>query len=145
MMAFARWNLACCELPGMKETARYENPMLGKSVIMFWEWTCSKFPICLNFCGTTFLQQKPESYWEVSLVTPYRAYTRASPCMAYVVWSLNSFIFLISKVFKKVRIAQQPCSSSSFALHLYFTPLSFAWSHRCSNEENLLLCSFLKD
>lgn len=141
MMAFARWNLACCELLGWKETARHLNPMLSGSVMMFWERTCSKLPICLNFCGTAFLQQQPESYCEACLLTLYRVYSRASPCVAYGVWSLNLFIFPTSIFFKKKKkiSAEQPCSSSSFAPYPHLISPPLVCSNRCRNKENLLL------
>lgn len=146
MMAFARWNLACCELLGWKETARHLNPMLSGSVMMFWERTCSKLPICLNFCGTAFLQQQPESYCEACLLTLYRVYSRASPCVAYGVWSLNLFIFPTSIFFKKKKkiSAEQPCSSSSFAPYPHLISPPLVCSNRCRNKENLLLFSLPK-
>lgn len=88
-----KWNLACCELLGWKVTARHLNPMLSRTVMMFWEWICNKFLICLNFRGTALLQL-PESHHEACLVTLYRIHI--SPCMAYRICDLNLFVLIYS-------------------------------------------------
>lgn len=120
-----KWNLACCELLGWKAAARHLNPVLIRTVRMFWEWICSKFPICLHFKGTVLLQQ-PESHHEACLVTLYRVHI--SSCMAYRVWHLNLFIYSHFYIFN---------CSSFFTLYVHLILTSLVCFYRYRNEENL--------